>query len=107
MIYQMVLHRPVELARKGREVKEKVRIVPCKRRADSEVVAIQKHVGFVGAGSAYRRVEKQCGINRRRSSVALFGTGDPSTKDRMVAPPPSVPASASSVVKGVLAPTCG
>jgi hypothetical protein len=25
------------------------------------------------------------------SSVALFGTGDPSTKDRMVAPPPSVP----------------
>src|ERR1700687_2234077 len=38
------------------------------------------------------------------SSVATVGTGDPSTKDRMVAPPPKAPVSASSVVKGVVAP---
>jgi len=38
------------------------------------------------------------------SGVELIGTGSPGVKERTIAPPPSVPPSASSVQKGVVAP---
>jgi hypothetical protein len=38
------------------------------------------------------------------SKVATVGTGIPGVMERMMAPPPSVPASASNVTKGVVAP---
>src|SRR5260370_22427142 len=38
------------------------------------------------------------------SGVGVVGTGSPGVKERTVAPPPSVPPSASSVQNGIVAP---